>query len=219
VLLLLEALLIFACISTSGKVSSLAKIPEKDINAEMVFKHAAEGDNLCQRLVDEVRKLRYFLSQASVRLTYYGMKQAAEYLGFACVNYARMMDPEVRSVLLLRESHAACVVNLMRTRRQIIVLSGGLAEAGETYIEQIRRAYAKHTWTFPDPVRVSADKTPLLDPTFTIVCPWSRRLASRRPPLGMIRVLSVPSRCAGANSLSRKTSLAIHERVMLISIF
>ncbi|KAF4325019.1 hypothetical protein BBO99_00000589 [Phytophthora kernoviae] len=61
-----------------------------DINAEFVFKHAAEGDELCKHLIQE-----------------------------------------------------------------IIVLSGGIAEAGETYIEQIRCAYAKHTWTkFPNPVHI-----------------------------------------------------------------
>lgn len=38
---------------------------------------------------------------------------------------------------------------------EIIVLSGGIAEAGETFIEQIRRAHAKYTWTtFTNPVRI-----------------------------------------------------------------
>ncbi|OWZ24853.1 Glucokinase [Phytophthora megakarya] len=89
--------------------SSLANYSEADINAEFVFKHAAEGDELCKHLIEE----------------------AADYLGFACVTFCRMLDP------------------------QIIVLSGGIAEAGETYIEQIRRAYEKHSWTkFPNPVRI-----------------------------------------------------------------
>lgn len=39
--------------------------------------------------------------------------------------------------------------------RKIIVLSGGIAEAGETYIEKIRLAYAKYSWIrFPNPVRI-----------------------------------------------------------------
>ncbi|KAJ8566835.1 hypothetical protein ON010_g6286 [Phytophthora cinnamomi] len=74
----------------AGRDSSLANYSEADINVEFVFKHAAEGDELCKHLIEE-----------------------------------------------------------------LIVLSGGIAEAGETYIEQIRRAYAKHTWTkFPNPVRI-----------------------------------------------------------------
>ncbi|EEY65839.1 glucokinase, putative [Phytophthora infestans T30-4] len=93
----------------AGRDSSLAKYSEADINAEFVFKHAAEGDELCKHLVEE----------------------AADYLGFACVTFCRMLDPE------------------------IIVLSGGIAEAGEAYIDKIRRAYTKHTWTkFPNPVRI-----------------------------------------------------------------
>ncbi|KAG6609886.1 putative glucokinase [Phytophthora cinnamomi] len=93
----------------AGRDSSLANYSEADINVEFVFKHAAEGDELCKHLIEE----------------------GADYLGFACVTFCRMLDPE------------------------LIVLSGGIAEAGETYIEQIRRAYAKHTWTkFPNPVRI-----------------------------------------------------------------
>ncbi|KAK1948246.1 Glucokinase [Phytophthora citrophthora] len=103
----------------AGRDSSLAKYSEADINAEFVFKHAAEGDELCKHLIEE----------------------AADYLGFACVTFCRMLDPEKMVVHVF----------LMK----IIVLSGGIAEAGETYIEQIRRAYAKHTWTkFPNPVRI-----------------------------------------------------------------
>ncbi|KUF76145.1 Glucokinase [Phytophthora nicotianae] len=99
----------------AGRDSSLAKYSEADINAEFVFKHAAEGDDLCKHLIEEAR----------------GHYLAADYLGFACVTFCRMLDPE------------------------IIVLSGGIAEAGETYIEKIRRAYAKHTWAkFPNPVRI-----------------------------------------------------------------
>ncbi|CAI5725939.1 unnamed protein product [Peronospora effusa] len=93
----------------AGRKSSLSRYFEADINAELIFKHAAEGDELCKHVIHE----------------------AADYLGFACVTFCRMLDPE------------------------IIVLSGGIAEAGETYIKQIRLAYAKHSWTtFPNPVRI-----------------------------------------------------------------
>ncbi|CAH0477348.1 unnamed protein product [Peronospora belbahrii] len=93
----------------AGKTSRLSSYCETDINAELIFKYAAEGDELCKHVIEE----------------------AADYLGFACVTFCRMLDPE------------------------IIVLSGGIAEAGEAYIEQIRRAYAKHTWTtFANPVRI-----------------------------------------------------------------
>lgn len=52
------------------------------------------------------------------------------------------------------------------------MLSGGIAEAGETYIEQIRRAYAKHTWTkFPNPVR----------PVHLFVVPFAKRVLTRSP--------------------------------------
>ncbi|KAG7400267.1 hypothetical protein PHYBOEH_006404 [Phytophthora boehmeriae] len=45
--------------------------------------------------------------------------------------------------------------NAIEGGHMIIVLSGGIAEAGEAYIEQIRCAYAKHTWTkFPNPIRI-----------------------------------------------------------------
>ncbi|UIZ26619.1 hypothetical protein KXD40_002012 [Peronospora effusa] len=74
----------------AGRKSSLSRYFEADINAELIFKHAAEGDELCKHVIHE-----------------------------------------------------------------IIVLSGGIAEAGETYIKQIRLAYAKHSWTtFPNPVRI-----------------------------------------------------------------
>ncbi|CAI5712095.1 unnamed protein product [Hyaloperonospora brassicae] len=93
----------------AGRVSSLSRYPEEDIHAELVFLHAAQGDEMCKHLIDE----------------------AADYLGFACVTFCRMLDPEV------------------------IVLSGGIAEAGETYINQIRQAYAGHSWTkFANPVRI-----------------------------------------------------------------
>lgn len=93
----------------AGKMSSLSRHSEADINAGLVFRHASEGDELCQRLIEE----------------------AADYLGFACVTFCRIFDPE------------------------IIVFSGGIAEAGEMYIDKIRLAYAKYTWTkFSNSVRI-----------------------------------------------------------------
>ncbi|CEG48645.1 glucokinase [Plasmopara halstedii] len=93
----------------AGEVSSVSQYLETQIDAELVFKLASEGDELCQHLIES----------------------AADYLGFACVTFCRMLDPE------------------------IIVLSGGIAEAGESYIEKIRLAYAKYSWTrLPNPVRI-----------------------------------------------------------------
>ncbi|KAF1775410.1 ROK family [Phytophthora cactorum] len=115
-----------------GRDSSLSKYSEADINAEFVFKHAAQGDELCKHLIEEVRgMLILVVSLIWLIISRCSIEQAADYLGFACVTFCRMLDPE------------------------IIVLSGGIAEAGETYIEKIRRAYAKHTWIkFPNPVRI-----------------------------------------------------------------
>ncbi|KAF0696524.1 Aste57867_12717 [Aphanomyces stellatus] len=78
-----------------------------DITAKDVFDAADAGDQVSIDLIAEV----------------------ADYLGFACVNFCRILDPEM------------------------IVLSGGLAEAGEGFIQQIRDAYTKYTWTkLPNPV-------------------------------------------------------------------
>ncbi|TMW60679.1 hypothetical protein Poli38472_000721 [Pythium oligandrum] len=61
----------------------------------------------------------------SIRL----IEEAADYLGFACVSLCRILDPEM------------------------IVLSGGMAEAGEMFIQLVRASYLKYSWTkFPNPV-------------------------------------------------------------------
>uniref|UniRef100_K3W791 Glucokinase n=1 Tax=Globisporangium ultimum (strain ATCC 200006 / CBS 805.95 / DAOM BR144) TaxID=431595 RepID=K3W791_GLOUD len=93
----------------AGADSTLATYPSEIINAELIFQLAKEGDAMCTRLIAE----------------------AADYLGFACVNFCRMLDPEM------------------------IVLSGGMAEAGDVFISQVRDAYLKYSWTaFPNPVRI-----------------------------------------------------------------
>ena len=38
----------------TGRVSSLSSYPEEDIHAELVFLHAAQGDEMCKHLIDEV---------------------------------------------------------------------------------------------------------------------------------------------------------------------
>ncbi|ETV73804.1 hypothetical protein H257_11485 [Aphanomyces astaci] len=92
--------------SLNTKLSDL-KIDE--ITAKQVFETAATGDSVAKELIAE----------------------AADYLGFACVNFCRILDPE------------------------LIVLSGGLAENGEYFIQAIRDAYTKYTWTkLPNPVRI-----------------------------------------------------------------
>ncbi|GLD91734.1 hypothetical protein PINS_up000267 [Pythium insidiosum] len=59
------------------------------------------------------------------------IEEVAEYLGFACVSLCRILDPE------------------------IIVLAGGMAESGERFLELVRKAYRKYTWTkLPNPVKI-----------------------------------------------------------------
>ncbi|ETW01956.1 hypothetical protein H310_06485 [Aphanomyces invadans] len=87
----------------------LAELSIDDITAKQVFEAAAAGDAIAKGLIAE----------------------AADYLGFACVNFCRILDPE------------------------LIVLSGGLAENGEQFIQDIRDAYTRYTWTkLPNPVRI-----------------------------------------------------------------
>ncbi|KAF0748891.1 hypothetical protein AaE_007209 [Aphanomyces astaci] len=87
--------------------TSLSQLKVDSITAKDVFDAADAGDQVSKAIIEEV----------------------AEYLGFACVNFCRTLDPEM------------------------IVLSGGLAEAGEAFIQQIRDAYTKYTWTkLPNPV-------------------------------------------------------------------
>ncbi|DBA03306.1 TPA: hypothetical protein N0F65_011665 [Lagenidium giganteum] len=93
----------------AGADSKLAAYPPEEINAKLMFDLAAEGDQMCKRLIEE----------------------AAEYLGFACVSFSRILDPEM------------------------IVLSGGMANAGPHFIDLVRKFYTKYAWTrFPNPVRI-----------------------------------------------------------------
>ncbi|KAF0696525.1 Aste57867_12718 [Aphanomyces stellatus] len=87
----------------------LSERQPEDMSAKFIFESAAANDAVAKALVAE----------------------AADYLGFACVNFCRVLDPE------------------------LIVLSGGLAENGEQFIQDIRDAYTKYTWTkLPNPVRI-----------------------------------------------------------------
>ncbi|OQS03848.1 glucokinase [Thraustotheca clavata] len=98
--------------ATNSEVSSaLSSVSVDEINAKMIFEFAANGDQVCKELIDEVGN------------------DVADYLGLACVNFCRTLDPEM------------------------IVFSGGIAEAGESFIQLIREAYNKYTWTrLPNPV-------------------------------------------------------------------
>ncbi|KAH9162550.1 hypothetical protein LEN26_000878 [Aphanomyces euteiches] len=89
-------------------VTQLSSV-DGEITAKHVFDAADAGDVIAKELIAE----------------------AADYLGFACVNFCRILDPE------------------------LIVLSGGLAESGEPFIQAIRHAYKKYTWTkLPNPARI-----------------------------------------------------------------
>ncbi|OQR85787.1 glucokinase [Achlya hypogyna] len=92
---------------SSEVATTLSTVPVESITAKLVFELADNGDDVCNELVAEV----------------------ADYLGLACVNFCRTLDPEM------------------------IVFSGGLAEAGEPFMQRIRDAYTKYTWTkLPNPV-------------------------------------------------------------------
>lgn len=57
--------------------------------------------------------------------------ETADYLGICCVNLSRLLDP------------------------QMIVLAGGLAQAGDPLFSRVRAAYATHNWTLvPGRVRI-----------------------------------------------------------------
>lgn len=58
-----------------GATSTLAAYSTEEINAKLIFEHAAKGDPVSFGLVADV----------------------ADRLGFACVNFCRTLDPEVPS--------------------------------------------------------------------------------------------------------------------------
>jgi hypothetical protein len=64
------------------------------IDAELIFKVAAEGDAMCNRLIEEVCSCSRNHQEVSHKFSL--VIQAAEYLGFACVNFSRSLDPQVR---------------------------------------------------------------------------------------------------------------------------
>eukprot|EP00930_Biecheleria_cincta_P085404 TRINITY_DN74798_c0_g1_i1.p1 TRINITY_DN74798_c0_g1~~TRINITY_DN74798_c0_g1_i1.p1 ORF type:complete len:367 (-),score=65.19 TRINITY_DN74798_c0_g1_i1:123-1223(-) len=79
--------------------SSLAKVPSP--TCKDVFEHAADGDELAQRLVDET----------------------ADYLAVACVNACRAYDP------------------------QLVVLSGGMAQAGDVLLNPLKKHFQRRWWS------------------------------------------------------------------------
>ena len=88
-----------------GQISSLKPLYEEDpeqITSKTVFEHAAKGDRVSMRVVDD----------------------AALYLGIACVNICRILDP------------------------QMIVFAGGMIAAGDFLFDKIRAAFDDHTWSY-----------------------------------------------------------------------
>ena len=83
--------------------SMLAKFYEplsRPLTAKQVFDAANVGDELALRIVDET----------------------ATYLGIACVNLCRLLDP------------------------QMILFAGGMILSGDLLFDRIRKAFAAHTW-------------------------------------------------------------------------
>ena len=83
--------------------SMLAKLYEplsRPLTAKQVFDAANVGDELALRIVDET----------------------AMYLGIACVNLCRLLDP------------------------QMILFAGGMILSGDLLFDRIRKAFADHTW-------------------------------------------------------------------------
>ncbi|MCC7147483.1 MAG: ROK family glucokinase [Phycisphaeraceae bacterium] len=89
----------------SGAASSLTRVLAEGgveaVTAHQVFQAALAGDGLALRLVDET----------------------AYYLGIACINFSRILDP------------------------QMIVFAGGMALAGDFLFERIRAAYRNLNWS------------------------------------------------------------------------
>ncbi|MBI1338370.1 MAG: ROK family protein [Phycisphaera sp.] len=86
---------------SEGDVTSSLKSLDSEPSAEQVFEAARQGDALACQVVD----------------------QAAHYLGLACLNIARAIDP------------------------QMIVMAGGMAMAGDFLFERVRRAATKEWWS------------------------------------------------------------------------
>lgn len=91
----------------AGEPSSLGELlaaPGGAITAKDVFEAAKAGDPLAGRIVDET----------------------ATYLGIACVNLCRLLDP------------------------QMIVFAGGMVQAGPYLLDRVNEAFAKHDWAMSE---------------------------------------------------------------------
>ena len=83
--------------------------PASTLTAKDVFDAAIAGDSLAQRIADET----------------------ATYLGIACVNLCRLLDP------------------------QMIVFGGGMVQAGDYLLDRVRQAYQHNNWQMaPSRVRI-----------------------------------------------------------------
>ncbi|KAF1787973.1 ROK family [Phytophthora cactorum] len=82
-----------------GRDSSLSKYSEADINAEFVFKHAAQGDELCKHLIEEVRGMLILVVASFGCHIACSIEQAADYLGLHG-NFLPNVGSEVKLLLL-----------------------------------------------------------------------------------------------------------------------
>lgn len=84
-----------------SSLSALLKAGPGKITAKDVFQAAEQGDALANQIIDET----------------------AKYLGIACVNFCRILDP------------------------RMIVFAGGMTLAGDFLFDRIRAAFKRHSWT------------------------------------------------------------------------
>lgn len=86
---------------TPTTLSQIRLTPERRVTARDVFEAASSGDALASHIVDET----------------------AAYLGIACVNLCRLLDP------------------------QMILLAGGMTRSGDFLFDRVRHYFATHNWT------------------------------------------------------------------------
>jgi len=86
-------------------VAQTTSMQRDHLSCKTIFEHAQRGDALAARLVAEM----------------------AEYIGLACINICRHVDPEM------------------------IVLTGGVMQAGDKLLLPVREAFLRHHWTIQTP--------------------------------------------------------------------
>ena len=89
----------------TSSLSDIIKIEKRSLTAEDVFTAARQGDALAMDKVNEV----------------------AGYLGMACVDICRLLDP------------------------QVIVLAGGMIQAGDFLLDRVRSSFSDQDWSMAEP--------------------------------------------------------------------